>query len=640
MNNDFRIGPWLVQPSLDTISQNGTSTRVEPKVMEVLVCLSHHPGEPVTKDELLQTVWRDTFVSDDVLKRSVSELRRVFEDNAREPRIIETIPKRGYRLIAAVQPANGVSRPPSFHISHGSAEHQRLYVRWWPVLAVLGLSALVLSVLVGLDVAGLRTNLFSKNTQPSIRSLAVLPLASLSDDPAQEYFADGVTDALITDLAQISALKVVSRTTTTHYKNIDKPLSQIARELNVDAIVEGTVHRSGDRVRMTVQLIYGPADRHLWAASFERDARDVLALQSGLATEIAKQIHVNVTPQEDARLKSLHPVNPKALDAFVEAQFHLGQAGKFEFYKDSHQALQEELRKGVSYLDRAIQEDPEYMPAYVAYFDAVDAPGISHLEFLPKAKTALTKALTIDPTNVAAHLALGRLLMQYEYDWSGAEREYKRAIEVNPSSSDTHFAYSEFLENIGRPTDGDKERELAQSLSPARDYSADSGVHRLGTNLEQDRQALEEKAPNDPFALGSLAKEYAVDGRYKESVELWERCLALYGWHDFVTVLKRADAAAGPKFALQEWMRAIEEYSNRHDDFPVFIPAMMYSSIGDKDRAFAWLDKAVTQRNWCIIYLKLDRAKGDPSDDWKPLRSDPRFQALLRRVGLAHTASN
>src|SRR5437588_1977822 len=296
MTGDFRVGPWLVRPGLNSISQNGTSDRVERKVMEVLVCLAEHSGEAVPKEKLLQTVWPDTFVSDDVLKRSVSELRRVFEDDAHESRVIETIPKRGYRLVARVEPVNGSDQlvRASEHIESRTEIKRGPRKLWIASFAVFG-GLLFLSVLIALNVAGLRDRISLRSAAPSIHSLAVLPLASLSSDPAQEFFADGVTDALITDLAHISALRVVSRTTMMRYKKTEKPLPQIARDLNVDGIVEGTVQRSGERVRITAQLIYGSGDQHLWAQSFERDVKDMLALQSYVAGEIADEIQVKVT---------------------------------------------------------------------------------------------------------------------------------------------------------------------------------------------------------------------------------------------------------------------------------------------------------------------------------------------------------
>ena len=231
MNNGFRVGPWLIQPSLNTISQNGTSTRLEPKVMEVLVCLSRRAGEAIPKEELLQTVWPNTFVSDDVLKRSISELRRVFEDDAHQSRIIETIPKRGYRLVAPVERVNGSAQVTSSPVSVETRMFHRRSAWTFVAVSVGCLLLLAFGFMLSLDGGGLRDRLLG-NKNPSIHSIAVLPLQNLSDDPKQEYFAEGVTDALITDLAQITALKVVSRTTVMRYGPPDKPLPQIARELN------------------------------------------------------------------------------------------------------------------------------------------------------------------------------------------------------------------------------------------------------------------------------------------------------------------------------------------------------------------------------------------------------------------------
>ena len=631
MDNKFQVGDWRVNPGLNSVSSNGTTVRLEPKVMEVLVCLSHRAGEAIPKEELLQTVWPNTFVSDDVLKRSISELRRVFEDNAHQSRIIETIPKRGYRLVAPVERVNGSAQVPSSPVSVAGRDNETRTVHrrsvWTFVTVSLGCLLLAFGFMLNLDMGGLRDRLLG-NKNPSIHSIAVLPLQSLSDDPKQEYFAEGVTDALITDLAQVSALKVVSRTTVMRYGRPDKALPQIARELNVDGIVEGTVQRSGDRVRITAQLIYGPADRHLWAKGYERDVKDMLELQNTVASEIAREIQVKVTPEEQANLRNVRPLNAKALDAYVEASFHLDQAGKLEYYKGKREQQKDEFRKVVSYLDRAIQQDPDYIPAYVGYFDALNAENTSQIEVWSKAKTALAKALELEESNEVARSAWARMLMQFEYDWPGAEREYNRSVELSPNSGDAHFQYSEYLKNAGQKTKGDKEFEIAQALNPAHDYLADAAteVERART-LEQQRQALEEQAPNDPFSLAVLGKNYAMAGRFKESVEMWERCLTLYGWDDFVNVLKRADARDGPEFALEEWMRAGEEYSRTHNDWSVVPMAFTYTSLGNKDRAFAWLDKAVEQRSWIIIYLKRDNV-------WEPLRSDPRFTSLLRRVGL------
>jgi TolB-like protein/DNA-binding winged helix-turn-helix (wHTH) protein len=621
----FYVGDWLVQPSLNTVSRNGRTARLEPKVMEVLIRLAEQAGQTVSKEDLLGKVWPDTFVSDDVLTRSISELRRAFADDPKDSHFIQTIPKRGYRLVAAVIPLNGPAELPS---KSTIPDRIRKAFRQPSMRTLATVGALLLLGLIAWLKASDFSGLLSVNpSTPPIHSLAVLPLQNLSGDSNQGYFTDAMTEELITELSRIRALNVISRTSVMPYKDSKKSLPEIARELHADAVVAGSIMRSGERVRVTVQLINAARDTNIWAQTYDRDVQDVLNLQRAVATSIANEIRVRVTPDEQGKLKAPRPVNPKALDAYVEARYHFDQAQHLVYYCGKQKALEEEFRKALSFLDLAIQQDPAYLPAYVGYFEAVDAPGISNLENLSRAKAALTKALELDETNVQAHLALGQLLMQYEYDWRGSERQLRRALELSPNSGEAHYQFAEYLANIGRSAEGDKELDLAQALDPSRDYFADAGVHRLGNTIEQDRQALEEKAPNDPFALAAMGKVYAIEGRYKESVEMWERSLSLYGWSDFVRVLKQADTRGGPKFALEQWMRAAEEYDKKHADMPVVAMAFTYTSLGNKDRAFAWLDKAMEQRNWMIIYLKRDNV-------WDPLRSDPRFAELLRRVGL------
>jgi TolB-like protein/DNA-binding winged helix-turn-helix (wHTH) protein len=620
----IRFGIFELDTETRELRKQGVKVRLQEQPLQVLQILLERHGKVVTREELQQRIWpSDTFVDfEGGLYNAIKRLREALGDAAERPRFIETLSRRGYRFIASVEGNGYIAAPtpiaelPKF----AHARNLRLGIALGFVAAIVVGTALV--------VGKPWQRLSRGSAVPQIRSIAVLPLQNLSNDPIQEYFSDGMTDALITDLAQISALKVVSRTTALRYKDTHEPLPQIAREMNVDGIVEGTVQRSGDHIRVTAQLIYGPADQHLWARSYDREVEDMLALQSTVAGEIADEIRVKVTREERARMKNARPVNPKALDAYVEARFHFDQADKLEFYNGKNQELQEEIRKGVSYLDRAIQEDPGYIPAYVAYFNgAVDSRNFPHLEYLPKAKAALTKALALDESNEPARLASANLLMQYEYDWAGAEREYKRAIELNPNSAEAHFRYSDYLKCVGRDTESQRELDLAQALNPAHDYQASAGVQRIGQTLEQERQVLDEQAPNDPWALGALAKDYAIAGKYQESVEIYERGLSLLGWNGFADALRKAGAKGGPKFALEEWMRAAEKYSATHDDFSIIPIAFTYASLGNKDRAFVWLDKAVQQRSWLIVYLKNDNV-------WDALRSDPRFADLLRHVGL------
>src|SRR5215831_17509481 len=288
MDGQFRLGAWLVDPSLNTICRNGTAVHVEPKVMEVLVCLAKHTGEAVSKEELLQAVWPDTFVSDHALKGCISDLRRLLEDDAREPRFIQTIPKRGYRLVAPVVPANGAaeSTPASSGTLPGQSTTGRVRFR----AATFAAAVLILTLLIAAT-----NRLRDSSVAHAIHSLAVLPLQNLSSDPAQEYFSDGMTDALITDLAQIGSLKVISRTSSMQYKQTRKSLPEIARELKVDGFVEGTIQRSGDRVRITAQLVHGPSDKHLWANSYERDIRDVFMLERDVAGDVARHVQARLT---------------------------------------------------------------------------------------------------------------------------------------------------------------------------------------------------------------------------------------------------------------------------------------------------------------------------------------------------------
>ena len=300
---------------------------------------------------------------------------------------------------------------------------QRWY-RW--ALGAFGALAILAVGFVGLNLGGLRDRLF-RRAAPAIQSLAVLPLTNLSGDPAQEYFADGMTEELITDLSHIGALKVISRTSVMRYKKSDKSLPQIARELNVDAIVEGSVQRSGDRVRVSAQLVHGATDQHIWASSYERDARDVLALESDVARAIAGEVRIRLTPQETARLTKARPVNLKALDAYLEGRYHLDKSFPLEWHKGLEKSYEEETQKAVASFEQAIREDPNYVTAYLGIFEVVRAAGVvPHLEFVPRAKAAVRKAVELDDSLVRAHSAMAQMLMQYDWNWSGAEKELKR----------------------------------------------------------------------------------------------------------------------------------------------------------------------------------------------------------------------
>jgi TolB-like protein len=500
-------------------------------------------------------------------------------------------------------------------------------LRVYPFLVgAVGALILILSIAIYFASKGLLFRV--RSAPPKIKSLAVLPLQNLSGDATQDFFADSMTEELITDLSQITTLRVVSHTSIARYKKTDKSLQQIAGELNVDAIVEGSVLRSGDQVRITAQLIYAPNDSNLWAQSYDRNLQDVLAMQSSVASAIASQIQVKMTPNEQARLRDVRPLSRKALDANLDGRFHLQKCREQRIHKDNKERVAEGLRVATADFEQAIREDPNYAPAYVGLSEALLSRRPTP-QMIEKAKAALSKALTLDDA-ADAHFAMANLRMQYEYDWSGAEVEFKRALRLNPNSAEGHTSYADYLGFVGRLDEEKAEREVAQELDPNQFRLSVGGRYgfRSHTTLDEDRQYLDERAPNDGFARGALAADYLRVGRYKEAVEEWEKALAVYGYEDLARVLRAGSAKGDYKSALWAWAQSLDKLSDT-EDIPTFLSAFVYSALGDKDRALARLQKAYDERSWYILDLKDDVI-------WDPIRADPRFAELMRRMGLLH----
>jgi TolB-like protein/DNA-binding winged helix-turn-helix (wHTH) protein len=626
VSNDFRVGSWIVRPSLNSVSQNGTSTRLEPKVMEVLVCLASQPGEPVPKEAILKTVWPETFVSDDVLIRSVSELRRVFDDDAREPRYIETIPKRGYRLVAPVTPANGSAA----NTSLPAAEYRReAGKRNWKIawLSVTGL-VLLCGLLVGFNIGDLRAHIFGAH--PPIHSLAVLPLKNLSDDPSQIYFASGMTEELITDLSQISALKVISRTSSDQYEGSHKSLPEIARELHVDAIIEGSVVRSGNRVRITAQLIYAPEDKNLWARSYERDVQDALALQRALANAIADEVRVQVSPQEQERLHPQHPVSPTLLENYLEGNYHL--------HRGALEAVDEEHQKAEKYFQLAIDEDPSFAPAYIglAYAHGLILSGSGIMNPSPRdyeiRKAAAEKAAALAPQSSEAHELLGNVAAE-DWRWSDAEEELQRAIALSPNRAQAHDALAFFFCATGRMDEAHKEIHIAQELDPKSDrlwgILFDEGKYDEAIQLQiNDLQ----RQPDDGYAHYGLFQTYALAGRYPESIHELGEAGKLLGFAELAPGMNDAFRAGGFKAAVRSVAANMERLQKAGQVYIPDILAEFYGVIGDKDRAFYWLEDAYRHKHSTGAGGGLVWLKGNPM--YASLRSDPRYADLVRRVGL------
>jgi TolB-like protein/DNA-binding winged helix-turn-helix (wHTH) protein/Tfp pilus assembly protein PilF len=600
--------------------------RIQEQPFRVLQILLENHGEVVTRAELQRQIWpSDTFVDfDRGLNNAVKRLREALADSADYPRFIETLPKHGYRFIAAVETLNGeVAKSRSAPVSlSGPIEEGILSSRsWLRTITLLVAAALAILLILGL---AFRNRLTGKTAAAPIHSIAVLPLQNLSGDPNQEYFADGLTDALITDLAQITSLKVISRTSTMRYKNTQKALPEIARELHVDGIVEGTVQRSGDRVRITAQLVQGPTDVHIWAKSYERDMRDVLTLEGEAAQAVAEEIQARLTPQEKARLAKPHSTNLQAFEAYLQGDHHLNNYGKG--YDD------EELKSAAAYFQKAIDQDPSFAPAYIRLAETYDWENEmgSPSKVMPKEKAVAEKALSLDPNLSDAHLALARVAFSYEWDWAATEKEVTRALELNPSNAKAHELLGDYLEAMGHLNEGLEEQQRAQELDPhAVPDHLSNGFYRArqyDRGIDWLRKQIEINPAEGVYYL-QLSGFYAEKGMQKEYIEATGEFLTLYGFPQLAASLRHNYATAGYTKALGEFCSEAEKLEEHG---AINVPSMIadvYTRIGDRERALYWIEVAFQERDGEMPYLNCD-------PEWDPWRSDPRFKDLVRRIGL------
>ena len=629
-----RFGAYEVSLQSGEVRKAGLRIRVQQQPMKLLEILLERPGEVVTREELRSRVWADESFGDfdQAVNIAIAKLRSALGDSADNPRFIETLPKRGYRFIADVSVVDADARPKRSEFAAGDLpatepgdklQGAGLAVapkrRLWPALRVIVALALVL----GLPI--LAVWLFrSRGRAPTgIRSLAVLPLDNLSGDASQNYFADGMTDELITDLAQISALRVISRTSVMVYKGARKPLPQIARELNVDAVVEGTVLRSGEQVRITAQLIEASTDKHLWSQSYEGELRDTLALQNRVARTIADQIRINLTPQEQAALKNVKVVNPEAYESYLK--------GRYFWNKRTANGL----KVALAYFNQAIEEDPKYAQAYSGLADTYALLGdweygvLAPKEAYPRAKAAASKALELDDTLSEAHASLASLGM-FDWDWQSAGKEFRRAIELNPGYATAHQWYAWNLNLLGRQSDAIAEMRKAESLDPlSLIISADMAdvlfVARLyDESIQQSRKTLE-MDPNFAVARFELGQVYLEKHMHNEAVAQLQKAVQLSeGNPTFIANLARAYFASGKRSEAVKLLSDLKKRSNPSYSNASEI-AVIYASLGDTDQAMNWLGKAYAERFNPGVLLR-------PGFD--PLRSDSRFQNLVHRIGL------
>ncbi len=680
----YDFGPFRLDARKHLLLRGGQPVALTPKALETLLLLVENGGRVLEKEELMNKLWPEAFVEEANLAQNISLLRKALGESPSDHHYVVTVPGRGYRFVAEVRrpsedadelivekhtvsrviledaqvgqelaagakqigqgeanalvldlpsaegqiaAAAGVysdrDRPsesalPARRTSSELRFRRAPSVRW--ILALTGLVVLT-ALLIALNVGGFSDRLLGRPNVGPIHSLAVLPLENLSGDPNQEYFADGMTDELITDLAKIGALRVISRTSSMRYKRTQKPLAEIARELNVDAVVEGTVMRSGETVRITAQLIHTPSDRHLWADAYERRIDDAVVLQGEVAEAIANQVRVKLSPDERERLRKVKITNPLAHDSYLRGRFYLSE--------DSG-------RKAMDEFNRAISLDPTYAPAYAGLADTYSLAGLVYSlpprEAFPRAEAAAKKALELDEELADAHAALGYIELVYDLDWAASDREFQRALSLNPNAAVAYECVAVRLAALGRrdeaiaairraldcdPLSPELNAVLGWILYFARKY--DQAIKQLETTLELN--------PEFGTARIFLGQAYEQTGQYDLAIAQFQKMKTdSQGSPTALAALAHTYAVAGRAEAARKTLEETKALSRRTPLPPSFL-VPVYAGLGQKAEAFVNLEKAFAERDSFLIYVNVD-----PRYD--TLHSDPRFQDLVRRLGL------
>jgi TolB-like protein/DNA-binding winged helix-turn-helix (wHTH) protein/Tfp pilus assembly protein PilF len=637
----LRFGVFEVDVRTGELTRQGRRVRLQEQPFRLLVMLLERPGDLVTRDELRGQLWPQTTVDfDHGLNKAVSKLRDALGDSAENPRFIETVARRGYRFLADVTVIGGVeSGEPSApvgaatggpeiprtkpreegHDDDEKAEpvsRSRRRIAIWTVLGI----AVALGLAMG---ARVWSSGLWRPSAPEIRALAVLPLENLSNDPSQDYFADGMTEELITDLGQIGALRVISRTSAMTYKGAHKPLPEIARELNVDAVVEGSVMRSGDQVRITAQLIEGPADTHIWARSYEGDLRDTLGLQSRVARDIAQQIRVALNRREQDALGTSRVVNPEAFEAYLK--------GRFFWNKRSADGL----KTAIEFFDDAIKTDPGYAEAWAGLADSYALAGDLKYGVLPrqeafsKATMAANRALALDEGLGEAHASLAFAYDLYGWKWDAAEREYRRALELNPGYATAHQWYAWHLNMMGRTGEAMQELRQAERLDPlSLIISADIAEAFLVTRRFDDAEEQSRKTlrmdPNFAVSHYELGQALLQRQSYDEAIAEFRAALALSRYSSaFASGLAFAYAVTGRREDAVSIARELQVRSEEEPSVGADI-ALIYVGLGQPDDAIGWLNTAFAARFKASVLLR-------PGFD--ALRPDPQYKDIVRRIG-------
>ena len=655
MPKRVRFGVYEVDLRSSELRKQGRKVKLQEQPFRILALLLERRGEVVTREELRKRLWSDdTFVDfDHSLNTAVMRLRESLGDSSDNPRFIETLPRHGYRFIApleevvterdqeagsevsvseasasmeALRPVEGSVLIPSSLLAGRPLEPKGQHGRGWSVFILAGLIALLVSASIWLAIRQTRPARELATPLNMVKSVVVLPFENLSGDKDQQYFTDGMTDELIAHLAKVRSLRVISRTSAMEYKGTHKTLTEIARDLKVDAVVEGTVLRSGNRVRITAELVQVATDRHLWAETYQSQLGDILKLQSEVASAIVNEIRINLTPEEQQQLASTRPVSAEGYEDYLKGRFYWNKR------------TEEGLNRAIEYFQLATQKDPHSALAFAGLADCYSIIGsaivgtVPSREVAPKAHAAALQALELDRSLAEAQTSLATVQFNYDWDWAAAGTGFRHSIELNPSYATAYQRYSLYLMALGQTQESLAQMNRARDLDPlsiSMNFSLGWRLYMAGQYdqaIEQLRNTLD-MDPNFILPRIVLGQAYEQKGAYPQAIAELQKAVSIApDSPPILGALGHAYGLAGMKPEAEKILSQLTELNRKRYVSPFYI-AIVYAGLHENAKALDWLERAYGDRSNAIIFLRVD-------PELEGLRFDPRFQNLLRRLGL------